>query len=80
MFFAFYFCRYFIDAPNKNGDYVARTKGQYGELVTTWIILRIIDHILSVGKMQNISYGLNEDCLAALSKTNEEWKCGNAQV
>ena len=33
-----------------------------------------------VAKMQNISYGLNEDCLAALSKTNEEWKCGNAQV
>ena len=35
---------------------------------------------LLVGKMQNISYGLNEDCLAAMSKTNEEWKCGNAQV
>ena len=30
--------------------------------------------------MQNISYGLNEDCLAAMSKSNEEWKCGNAQV
>lgn len=40
----------------------------------------IKDNCLLVGKMQNISYGLNEDCLAAMSKTNEEWKCGNAQV
>ena len=30
--------------------------------------------------MQNISYGLNEDCMTTLSKINEEWKFGNAQV
>ena len=28
---AFEFLRYFIDAPNKDGKYVSRTKGLYGE-------------------------------------------------
>ena len=30
--------------------------------------------------MQNSTGGMNQDCVAAYSKTNETWKCGLADV
>ncbi|XP_065888301.1 uncharacterized protein [Dysidea avara] len=37
------------------------------------------DHGKYIFKMQNASGGMNQDCIAANSKTNEEWKCGSVQ-
>ena len=43
------------------------------------IELVIIIHFLSVFKLQNVSGGLNEDCMKAMHR-GEEWKCIFAPV
>ena len=43
------------------------------------IELVIIIHSLSVFKLQNVSGGLNEDCMTAMAQ-GEEWKCIFAPV
>ena len=71
--------RYFIDAPDVDGEWYIRTfysDGQY----SLFTFITTDQFVILVFNMQNCSDGVNQDCIGAYKGTNETWKCFMAQV